>query len=79
MKIYVGNLSQQITDFNLREAFTPFGQIASVEVVLERETGRNRGFGYVEMPVEREAQAAISGLNRQSLNGRALTVQRAVL
>jgi RNA recognition motif-containing protein len=77
MNIYVGNLSFQTTDESLREAFEAFGQVASASVVKDKYTGQSRGFGFVEMPVEAEAAAAVSGLNDTELDGRTLKVDKA--
>ena len=75
--IYVGNLSYDVTDSILQEAFEAFGQVSSASVVKDRETGRSRGFGFVEMPNAEEAQAAIDGLNLQPIEGRNVTVNEA--
>ena len=77
MNIYVGNLSYEVTDENLQEAFAAFGQVSSARVVRDRDTGRSRGFGFVEMPTQAEAQAAIQGLNGKDLWGRTLNVNEA--
>ena len=77
MNIYVGNLSRQATEDEVKEAFQAFGQVASVAVIMDRDTRESRGFGFVEMPSREEAQAAISGLNGTELLGRALTVNEA--
>lgn len=77
LKIYVGNLSFQSTEDDLRERFAQFGQVGSVAVITDRETGRSRGFGFVEMPDDGEGRAAIEGLNGQELDGRTLTVNEA--
>ena len=77
MNIYVGNLSFECSDEDLRTAFTPFGQIASVQIVTDRYTGRSRGFGFIEMPNKTEAQAAITGLNGKEVKGRPITVNEA--
>jgi cold-inducible RNA-binding protein len=74
MDIYVGNLPWSCNDDDLRELFTPFGEVASARVVLDRETGRSRGFGFVQMPSGDEAAKAIQGLDGQDLNGRPLRV-----
>ncbi|MCA9269327.1 MAG: RNA-binding protein [Planctomycetales bacterium] len=75
--IYVGNLAFSVTDDDLRQAFEQFGQVSSASVVKDRETGRSRGFGFVEMPDAQEGQAAIDGLNLQPINGRNVTVNEA--
>lgn len=77
MRLYVGNLSYQTTEDTIREAFEEYGQVESATVVTDRETGRPRGFGFVEMPSDDEAQAAIDAMNGQQLDGRALTVNEA--
>ena len=77
MNIFVGNLSRNVTDAELREAFVAFGEIASAQVIKEKFTGESRGFGFVEMPNKEEADKAISGLNGKDLKGRPLTVNEA--
>ena len=77
MNIYVGNLSYDVTDKDLETAFTPFGQIESARIIVDRETNRARGFGFVEMPNKAEAQAAITGMNGKDLKGRTITVNEA--
>lgn len=77
MNIYVGNLSYQTTDDSLREAFEAFGEVSSARVVTDRETGRSRGFGFVEMPSSDEGHAGIAALNGQDLDGRSITVNEA--
>jgi len=77
MNIYVGNLSPEITEQELREAFNAFGQVTSVNIIKDRYSGHSRGFGFVEMPTKAEAQAAISGLNGKELKERTLTVSEA--
>jgi len=77
MNIYVGNLSYGVNEDDLREAFGGFGQVESVNIITDRDTGRPKGFGFVEMPSQEEAQAAIKGLNGKELNGRALSVNEA--
>ena len=74
MKIFVGNLSFETTDDDLKREFAVFGEVASASVVSDRDTGRSRGFGFVDMPSETEAKAAIAGLNGKSVSGRPLTV-----
>ena len=76
-KLYVGNLSYSIRDNDLEQAFGEFGAVASAKVMMERETGRSKGFGFVEMGTDAEALAAIEGMNGHSLDGRALTVNEA--
>lgn len=77
MNIFVGNLSRDVTESDLREAFAAFGEIQSAAVIKDKFTGDSRGFGFVEMPNKSEADAAISGLNGKSLKGRNLTVNEA--
>ena len=77
MRIFVGGLALTITEAELRQVFTPYGRVASVQILQERETGRSRGFGFVEMPSASEAQAAIEGLNGRALEGGLLTVNEA--
>lgn len=75
--IYVGNLSYGVTDEELRQMFSEFGEVSSANVVMDRETGRSRGFGFVEMPDDGAAQEAITALNGQEQGGRTLTVNEA--
>ena len=77
MNIYVGNLAQGATEEDLRKAFEPFGQVASVNIIKDRFSGALRGFGFVEMPTQAQAQAAISSLNGTQLKGQTLTVNEA--
>ena len=77
IKIYVGNLSYNTTDQDLRSAFAAYGNVADATVISDRETNRSRGFGFVEMPEQTEAEAAMRGLNGQDLGGRILTVNEA--
>ena len=77
MNIYVGNLPRQATEDDVRETFQAFGQVASVAVIKDRETRASRGFGFVEMPSQEEAQAAITGLNDTELMGSTLNVNEA--
>ncbi len=76
-KLYVGNLPYSTHDAELRELFEQKGQVSSAQVVMDRETGRSRGFGFVEMPNDAEAQAAIEALNGQDYGGRPLVVNEA--
>jgi hypothetical protein len=76
-KLYVGNLPYQVRDSDLEQAFGQFGQVTSAKVMMERETGRSKGFGFVEMGSDAEAQAAITGMNGQSLGGRSIVVNEA--
>ena len=74
MKIYVGSLSKDVTEAELRQAFEAFGQVASAELMKDKVSGASKGFGFVEMPVQTEAQSAIQGLNGKEMKGRPLTV-----
>src|SRR5450830_187372 len=76
-KLYVGNLPYQVRDNDLEQAFSEFGTVTSAKVMMERDTGRSKGFGFVEMGSDAEAQAAIHGMNEQSLCGRSITVNEA--
>ena len=76
-KLYVGNLPYQMRDSDLEQAFSQFGQVTSAKVMMERETGRSKGFGFVEMGSDDEAQAAISGMNGQPMGGRSIVVNEA--
>lgn len=77
MNLYVSNLSYNLTDNELREAFERFGAVTHARIILDRETGRSRGFAFVEMPNDDEARAAINGLNNTELSGRPLKVVEA--
>ena len=77
MNIYVTNLAYTTTEEELSQLFEPYGSVDSVRIITDRETGRSRGFGFVEMPDATEARAAIAGLNGTALGGRALTVDEA--
>ncbi|MDA0988320.1 MAG: RNA-binding protein [Chloroflexi bacterium] len=77
MRIYVGNLGYETTEQELREAFEAHGEVQEVSVVRDRETGRSRGFGFVEMPTSAEGNAAISEINGKEMGGRTLTVNEA--
>ena len=76
-KLYVGNLPYQVRDSDLEQAFGQFGQVTSAKVMMERETGRSKGFGFVEMGSDAEAQAAIDGMNGQPMGGRSIVVNEA--
>jgi len=76
-KLYVGNLPYTVRDEDLQQAFGAFGQVNSAKVMMERDTGRSKGFGFVEMGNDNEAQSAIQGMNGQSLGGRSLVVNEA--
>lgn len=73
-KLYVGNLPYSMRDEDLNEAFSQYGSVTSAKVMMDRDTGRSKGFGFVEMGSDAEAQAAINGMNGQTLSGRALVV-----
>ena len=76
-KLYVGNLAYSVRDEDLQQAFAQFGSVSSAKVMMDRDTGRSKGFGFVEMGSDAEAQSAISGMNGQALDGRALVVNEA--
>ncbi|WP_293998247.1 RNA recognition motif domain-containing protein [Sphaerotilus sp.] len=76
-KLYVGNLAYSVRDEDLNDAFSQFGAVSSAKVMMDRETGRSKGFGFVEMGSDPEAQAAINGLNGQAIGGRAIVVNEA--
>jgi RNA recognition motif-containing protein len=76
-KLYVGNLAYSITDSMLEQIFGAHGQVQSAQVIMDRDTGRSKGFGFVEMSSDQEAQAAIDALNLKEIEGRALTVNEA--
>ena len=77
MNIYVGNLSYSLSEQELRDAFAAHGEVSSVKILSDRETGRSRGFGFVEMPNQSEGEAAVEQLNGKDLGGRALRVNEA--
>ena len=76
-KLYVGNLAYSVRDDSLQQAFAQFGTVTSAKVMMDRETGRSKGFGFVEMGSDAEAQAAVNGMNGQALEGRAIVVNEA--
>lgn len=76
-KLYVGNLAYSVRDDSLQQAFGEFGTVTSAKVMMDRETGRSKGFGFVEMGSDAEAQAAINGMNGQPLEGRSIVVNEA--
>jgi cold-inducible RNA-binding protein len=76
-KLYVGNLPYSVTDSSLQGMFEPFGAVASAQVIMDRDTGRSKGFGFVEMGSDQEAQAAITGMHGKEIDGRSLTVNEA--
>ena len=77
MNIYVGNLSSDVSDENLREAFESFGQVTSARIIKDKYTGQSRGFGFVEMPGQSQAQTAIKSLNGKELLGKQMSVNEA--
>jgi RNA recognition motif-containing protein len=77
MNIYVGNLSFEVTDDDLRQLFSAHGEVESASVVKDRFSGESRGFGFVEMPAKKDADAAIAGLNGTDVKGRSITVNEA--
>lgn len=77
MNIYVGNLSYGVTEDQLRAAFVKFGNVSRVNLIIDRETGRSKGFGFVEMPDDSAAEAAIKSLNGADLDGRSMKVSEA--
>jgi RNA recognition motif-containing protein len=76
-KLYVGNLAYSVSDSDLQAMFEPHGTVQSAQVIMDRDTGRSKGFGFVEMGSDQEAQAAIAALNGKEVEGRALTVNEA--
>src|SRR5271169_3343600 len=76
-KLYVGNLTYGVTDGDLQQMFEPHGAVQSAQVIMDRDTGRSKGFGFVEMGPDQEAQAAIAALNNQEVDGRRLTGNQA--
>ncbi|MEJ2728671.1 MAG: RNA-binding protein [Deltaproteobacteria bacterium] len=77
MNIYVGNLSNEVTEEDLKQAFEPFGEVESVKIIKDKYTNRSKGFGFVEMPSKAEGQSAIDDLNGKELKGKALNVNKA--
>ena len=77
VNIFVGNLAFSATDHDLRQLFEQYGVVDKINVITDRDTGRSKGFGFVEMPESQAAKAAIQGLNGKELEGRALTVNEA--
>lgn len=76
-KLYVGNLSYSVNDDSLQQHFSEFGTISSAKVMMDRDSGRSKGFGFVEMSSDAEAQAAINGMNGKSVDGRGMVVNEA--
>jgi len=77
VKIYVGNLSYEVTEQDLRQEFVAFGEVASVDIITDKFSGRPKGFGFVEMATKSEAEAAITGLNGKTLQDRTIVVNEA--
>ena len=77
MKIFIGSLSYNVTEGDLRQTFEAFGQVASATVIKDEQSGRSKGFGFVEMPIQAEAQSAIEVLNGKALKDRTITVNEA--
>ena len=77
MNIYVGNLSYQTTEDELRASFENFGEVSSVRIIQDRNTGRSKGFGFVEMPVDESAETAIAALDGKDFSGRNIRVNQA--
>jgi RNA recognition motif-containing protein len=77
MNIYVGNLSYEITDDDVRDIFSPHGEISSVSIIKDKHSGQSKGFGFVEMPNQAEAEEAIKALNESDLKGRNIKVNQA--
>ena len=77
VNIYVGNMAYSVTEDELRQAFAAYGEVSSVNVITDKFSGQSKGFGFVEMPDNSEADAAIKGLNGQPINGRAVKVNQA--
>src|SRR5215468_1982581 len=76
-KLYVGNLTYGVTNSDLEKMFEPFGRVESAQVIMDRDTGRSKGFGFVEMGSDQEAQAAIAAMSGKEVDGRQLTVNEA--
>ena len=77
MNIYVGNLSRDVTEEDLRQAFEAYGEVSTINIIKDRFSGESRGFGFVEMPSNTEAEAAIEAMNEQDLKGRVIKVNEA--
>ena len=77
MKIFIGSLSYNVNEEDLRKTFRAFGEVASATVIKDEQSGRSKGFGFVEMPIQAEAQSAIEVLNGKALKGRTITVNEA--
>ena len=76
-KLYVGNIAYSMDNDSLKEMFTPFGEVVSAQIIMDRDSGRSKGFGFVEFSNTKEAQAAIDKMNGKEFDGRALTVNEA--
>lgn len=76
-KLYVGNLPHEVTNNDLQDLFEPFGTVVSAQVIIDRDSGRSKGFGFVEMQTDQEAEAAIAGMNGKDSGGRTLIVNEA--
>ncbi|MEV5509034.1 RNA recognition motif domain-containing protein [Streptomyces orinoci] len=74
VRVYVGNLSWKTTDETLREAFSDYGELVHAEVIMDRQTGRSRGFGFVSFDSAEEAEAAVNGMQQQNIDGRSVVV-----
>jgi RNA recognition motif-containing protein len=77
MNMYIGNLAHDVTEDDLRNAFSEFGEVSSVKIIIDKFSGRSKGFGFVEMPSNSEADQAIKALNGKALNGRSIKVNQA--
>jgi len=77
MNLYVGNLLFDVTENELKELFEPFGQVTEIRLIMDKFTGKSKGFGFIEMPSKEEAQKAIAELNGKDIKGRAMTVNEA--
>lgn len=77
MNLYVGNLLFDVTENELKELFEPFGQVTEIRLIMDKFSGKSKGFGFIEMPSKDEAQKAIEGLNGKDIKGRAMTVNEA--
>ena len=77
MNLYIGNLAHDVTEDDLRNAFSEFGEVSSVKIIIDKFSGRSKGFGFVEMPSNSEADQAIKALNGKALNGRSIKVNQA--
>jgi RNA recognition motif-containing protein len=77
MNMYIGNLAHDVTEDDLRNAFSEFGEVSSVKIIMDKFSGRSKGFGFVEMPSNSEADQAIKALNGKAFNGRSIKVNQA--